>query len=108
MVATTRDGFETELWDRVDVTSDDSFPASDPPSWTPVVGTGAPTRAGRRTALSDATRGSTAPRARTAVLRPTGRSPAGVVPGPLRPPSGQEVPRRRGPTSGAGNGRAER
>src|SRR4051812_27602423 len=34
--------------DVVDLTSDDSFPASDPPSRMPVVGTGSPCRVGRR------------------------------------------------------------
>jgi nucleotide-binding universal stress UspA family protein len=33
--------------DLVDVTSEDSFPASDPPSWTSTVGTGPPCRVGR-------------------------------------------------------------
>lgn len=33
--------------DEVDLTSEDSFPASDPPSWTPTMGSGAPFRNGR-------------------------------------------------------------
>lgn len=34
--------------DEVDVTSEDSFPASDPPSWTPIVRTGSPSRVEHR------------------------------------------------------------
>lgn len=35
--------------DQVDVTSEDSFPASDPPSWTPTMGPGGPCRDEHRT-----------------------------------------------------------
>jgi hypothetical protein len=34
--------------DPVELDSRDSFPASDPPSWVPVTGEGAPDRTGRR------------------------------------------------------------
>jgi hypothetical protein len=49
--------------DEIDVTSEDSFPASDPPSWTPVVRTGTPYRGvqpdGMNTDLVPGTRGRT-------------------------------------------------
>lgn len=42
----------TRTRDKVDVASDDSFPASDPPAWTPVVGPGPPCRTGRRAGVA--------------------------------------------------------
>jgi hypothetical protein len=45
----------SRIRDVVDVTSEDSFPASDPPSWTPIVGTGPPCRIGRRAGVDTRT-----------------------------------------------------
>jgi nucleotide-binding universal stress UspA family protein len=62
--------------DMVDLTSEDSFPASDPPSWTPVVGTGSPGRAGRPSrAVAPAARDDDSAQ-RFAVLHPTDYSDA--------------------------------
>ncbi len=59
--------------DEVDVTSEDSFPASDPPSWTPTMGPGGPCRVGRPggAAARDET-----PMPARAVLHPTDYSDA--------------------------------
>jgi nucleotide-binding universal stress UspA family protein len=59
--------------DLVDVSSEDSFPASDPPSWTSIVGTGPPCRV-RRPEGVDARAG--APGPARAVLHPTDYSDA--------------------------------
>lgn len=62
--------------DEVDVASEDSFPASDPPSWTAIVRTGGPCRAGRPDGVNArAARDEPAAPAR-AVLHPTDYSGA--------------------------------
>ena len=68
----------TEKWiaaphvrDEIDVTSEDSFPASDPPSWTPIVGTGPPCRVGRRAGTDARAARDEPPVPSRAVLHPT-------------------------------------
>ena len=62
--------------DLVDVTSEDSFPASDPPSWTPIVGSGPPCRVGRRGGVDARAARDEAPVPARAVLHPTDYSDA--------------------------------
>src|SRR3954463_7525629 len=62
--------------DVVDVTSEDSFPASDPPSWTPIVGTGAPCRVGRPDGVNARAARDEPPVPASAVLHPTNYSDA--------------------------------
>lgn len=62
--------------DEVDVTSEDSFPASDPPSWTPIVGIGPPCRVGRSGGVNARAAGEETPVLARAVLHPTDYSGA--------------------------------
>jgi nucleotide-binding universal stress UspA family protein len=62
--------------DIVDVTSEDSFPASDPPSWTPTMGTSAPCRNGYRIEQAAAAARSGDPVQCRAILHPTDYSDA--------------------------------
>jgi len=62
--------------DLVDVTSEDSFPASDPPSWTSIVGTRPPCRSGQRERVSPPATQDEVPAPARAVLHPTDYSDA--------------------------------
>src|SRR3954464_4926759 len=73
----------TERWiaaphvrDEIDVTSEDSFPASDPPSWTPVVRTGFPCRVEHPAGTDDRAARDEPPVPSRAVLHPTNYSDA--------------------------------
>src|ERR671922_29652 len=61
----------TRARDIVDVSSEHSFPASDPPSWTPVVGPGPPCRVGGRTRVVTPVGRGEVHVPRRAVLHPT-------------------------------------
>lgn len=63
---------DSRVRDAIDVTSEDSFPASDPPSWTPIVGTGPPYRIGRRNDVEAARDETPAPARGVRSRSPTG------------------------------------